>query len=39
MRNTYQILVETNGDQLVDTGLTGQAIFKWLGEIKDEDVD
>jgi hypothetical protein len=24
---------------LVDIGLTGPAIFKWLGEIEGEDVD
>jgi hypothetical protein len=39
MRNAYQILADTNGDQLVDIGLTGPAIFKWLGEIEGEDVD
>jgi hypothetical protein len=39
MRNAYQILAETNGDQLVDIRLTGKTLFKWLGELKGEDVD
>jgi hypothetical protein len=39
MRNVYQILVETNGDQSADIELTGKALFKWLGKIKGEDVE